>query len=74
MSSNVVAAFLDLGFLKAGTPLLTASMPVNAVVPDENARANKKTRARPLKVASGLISQLALSASMVAPWAMRIKA
>ena len=39
--SSVVAAFLLLGFLKAGTPLLIASMPVRAVVPEENARATR---------------------------------
>jgi len=32
-SSRVVAAFFDLGFLNAGTPLLIASTPVSAAQP-----------------------------------------
>ena len=44
-SSSVVAAFLDLGLRKAGTPLLIASTPVSAAHPDENARSSRK-RAR----------------------------
>ena len=47
ISSRVVAAFLLLGFWKAGTPLLIASTPVRAAQPDENARSIKKARARP---------------------------
>ncbi len=62
-----MAAFLDFGSLKAGTPLATASMPVRAVVPDENARATRKTRAAPVKEFSATISQLALSACRVSP-------
>jgi hypothetical protein len=61
-SSSVVAAFLDFGSLKAGTPLATASMPVNAVVPDENALATRKTRAIPVNDCSATTVQLALSA------------
>ena len=45
--ASVVAAFLLLGLRNAGTPLLMASMPVRAVVPDEKARAIRKTRAAP---------------------------
>ncbi len=45
--SKVVAAFLDLGFSKAGTPLLIASTPVSAAQPDENARAIRNTSANP---------------------------
>ena len=40
-SSRVVAAFFDFGFWKAGTPLLMASTPVSAVVPEVNARATR---------------------------------
>ncbi|SIM62367.1 Uncharacterised protein [Mycobacteroides abscessus subsp. abscessus] len=46
-SSNVVAALRDLGFRKAGTPLLIASTPVSAAHPDEKARATRKTSAKP---------------------------
>ena len=44
-SSSVVAAFLDLGLRKAGTPLEIASTPVSAAQPEENARASRKIRA-----------------------------
>ena len=47
-NNNVVAAFLLFGFLNAGTPFEIASTPVNAVQPEENARANKKIKARPV--------------------------
>ena len=47
-SSRVVAAFLLLGFLNAGTPLLIASTPVRAAQPEENARASRKTMASPV--------------------------
>ena len=42
---SVVAAFLDSGRRKAGTPLLMASTPVRATAPEENAlmRANSVT-------------------------------
>ena len=43
--TSVIPAFRDSGFLKVGTPLLTASMPVKAVHPDENARRSKSTTA-----------------------------
>ena len=46
--SSVVAALRDLGFRKAGTPLLIASTPVSAAHPEENARATRNTRARPM--------------------------
>ena len=45
--NNVVAALRDLGFRNAGTPLLIASTPVSAALPDENARATRKTNANP---------------------------
>ena len=70
----MVAAFLDFGLRNAGTPLLMASMPVSAVVPDENARAIRNTRAAPAKVASGLISHSADSASRTSPWNIRTPA
>ena len=46
-SSSVVAALRDFGFWNAGTPLLMASTPVSAAQPDENARATRKTNAKP---------------------------
>jgi hypothetical protein len=42
----VVAAFLDSGGRKAGTPLEMASTPVSAVQPEENAR-SRRNRVRP---------------------------
>ncbi|CAB4879550.1 unannotated protein [freshwater metagenome] len=69
--NSVVAAFLDLGGRNAGTPLETASMPVSAVVPDENARATTKTRANPANDASGMTCQSALSACISLPVASR---
>ena len=42
MMASVSAAFFALGFLNAGTPLLTASTPVNAVHPEANARMARK--------------------------------
>ena len=50
-SSSVVAAFLLLGFLKAGTPLEMASTPVRAAQPEENVRANSATMAKPVNAA-----------------------
>ena len=46
MSSSVVAAFLLLGFLKAGTPFEMASTPVSAAQPEEKARSRRKAMAR----------------------------
>ncbi len=61
-SSRVVAAFLLLGFLNAGTPLLIASTPVSAVQPEENARSTRKTVASPPKLLVAMTPKLALSA------------
>ena len=47
-SSKVVAAFLDFGFLKFGTPLLIASTPVSAAHPDEKVRASSMTTTNPM--------------------------
>src|SRR3954469_1194106 len=47
--ASVVAAFLLLGFWKAGTPLLIASTPVSAVQPEANDRRKRKASARPVK-------------------------
>ncbi len=69
--NRVVAAFLLFGLRNAGTPLAIASMPVRAVVPEENARATRKPRARPVNVLSGTIVQLALSATSASPCAIR---
>ena len=65
--SNVVAAFFDLGCWNAGTPLLIASTPVSAVVPEVNARATRYARASPVKLPSATTSQSALSAWSSAP-------
>ena len=46
--ASVVAAFLGLSGLNAGTPLLIASTPVSAVQPDANDRSSRKIRTRPL--------------------------
>ena len=48
MMVNVAAALRLLGGWKFGTPLLTASTPVRAVQPDENARRTSATSNRPL--------------------------
>lgn len=45
--SRVVAAFVLLGFLNAGTPLEMASTPVSAALPDEKARSSRKIMAKP---------------------------
>ena len=70
-SSSVVAALRDFGSWNAGTPLLIASTPVSAVVPEEKARATMNSRARPAKVSSGTISQSALGACSSSPCAIR---
>jgi hypothetical protein len=46
MRSRVVAAFLLLGFLNAGTPFEMASTPVSAAQPEENARSRRNAIAR----------------------------
>ena len=46
--SSVVAAFLLLGFLNAGTPLEIASTPVSAALPEENARIIRNAKANPV--------------------------
>ena len=43
MISRVAAAFLLLGGVNAGTPLLIASTPVSAVQPEANARRHSST-------------------------------
>jgi hypothetical protein len=43
IQARVRLAFFASGGLKAGTPLLTASMPVNVAHPEENARKTRKT-------------------------------
>ena len=44
---SVVAAFLDFGFLNAGTPLEIASTPVSAAEPEEKLFSSRKTSAKP---------------------------
>ena len=58
--NKVVAAFLLLGFLNAGTPLEIASTPVSALQPDEKALANRKIKAIPAKELCDTTSQSAL--------------
>ncbi len=48
MIASVAAAFLLLGGLKFGTPLLTASTPVSAVQPDAKARIASSRTTSPL--------------------------
>ena len=43
ITARVVAAFLACGLRNAGTPSAIASTPVNAVAPDENARAMRNS-------------------------------
>ncbi len=50
--SSVVAAFLLFGLRNAGTPFEIASTPVRAALPDEKARASRKTSARPVRLPS----------------------
>ena len=65
-SSSVVAAFLLLGFWKAGTPFEIASTPVSAAHPDEKARASSRISPTVVKGWSqpscGMIVRSALSA------------
>ena len=53
---SVVAAFLDAGGLKAVMPLLMASTPVRAVVPELNARSITNANAIPESVSTGTSS------------------
>ena len=66
--ASVVAALRDLGFRNAGTPLLIASTPVSAALPDENARATRNTSAKPrISPCSECISKPADSARSGVP-------
>ncbi|CAM5655644.1 hypothetical protein SCYAM73S_01770 [Streptomyces cyaneofuscatus] len=66
--ASVVAAFLDFGLRKAGTPLLIASTPVRAAQPEEKARRRRKTSAKPaMPWCSGLISNSEVGACIVSP-------
>ena len=47
MISRVTAALCGLGARNVGTPLLTASTPVNDVQPDAKARSSRMMRAAP---------------------------
>ena len=51
-SSRVVAAFLLFGLRNAGTPFEIASTPVSAALPEEKARASRKTSASPVRLPS----------------------
>ena len=70
---SVVAALRALGSWKEGTLFATTWMPVNAVVPDANARAIKKASAKPVEASAVTISHPALSACMVCPSAVRMR-
>ena len=67
MTPSVAAALRLFGFLKLGTPLLTASTPVKAVHPDANARSTTATSTRPLTLCSAWIPMLADSATGASP-------
>ena len=60
ISASVVAAFLDLGFLNAGTPLEIASTPVSAAEPEEKPFSSRKTSAKPVSDVSACMWKLAL--------------
>ena len=67
-NASVVAALRDFGLRNAGTPLLIASTPVSAALPDENARATRKTNAKPrISPCSECISKSADSARSGSP-------
>src|SRR3979411_2347794 len=70
--NRVVAAFLDLGFLNAGTPLLIASTPVSAAQPEEKARNSRKSSAKPPSPGdwAGIV-RFAVGACMLSPVAIR---
>ena len=53
MMARVAAALRAFGGLKLGTPLLTASTPVSAVQPEENARSTSATSSSPDDVVVG---------------------
>jgi len=71
MISRVVAAFLLLGFWKAGTPLLMASTPVSAVQPEANARKASSTVKMPPTCAVCSSGSVALSAAGMPPVSAR---
>ena len=64
ITTMVLAAFFDSGFLKAGTPLLTASTPESATAPDENARSSIMSPNDLVPLASSSASLLTLAGSM----------
>ncbi len=67
INPSVVAAFFDLGFLNAGTPLEMASTPVSAADPEEKLFSSRKTRAKPASEDSACRWKLALCAWTSAP-------
>jgi hypothetical protein len=67
-SSSVVAAFLDFGLRKAGTPLEIASTPVSAAAPWVKLRSTSSTSARPVNASpSATRRRSALSARTESP-------
>ncbi|GAA3023884.1 hypothetical protein GCM10020229_39020 [Kitasatospora albolonga] len=76
MAAMVVAAFLDFGARKAGTPLEIASTPVSAVQPEAKARRPSSSRAIPASASlpcSGVIPYPALAATGASPKASRTR-
>jgi hypothetical protein len=73
MTASVVAALRALGFLKLGTPLLTASTPVSAVHPDAKARSTSPTSSSPVTWCSASIPMGADSATGVSPTKVRVR-
>src|SRR5262245_16973881 len=74
MTANVDAALRPLGGLKFGTPLLTASTPVNAVQPWEKARSTSATASHPVACEAGSMPYEADSATGVSPAVARTAA
>ena len=70
MIASVAAALPALGRRKLGTPLLTASTPVSAVQPDENARSASPRTRRPDTWCSGVMAKPADSAVGASPVAI----
>ena len=67
MIPSVAAALRLFGFLKLGTPLLTASTPVNAVQPEANARSTTAASMSPPRLCSAWMPMPADSATGASP-------
>ena len=73
MMAKVAAALRLLGSLKLGTPLLTASTPVNAVQPEANARSTSARTTSPPACSSAWIPNDADSATGASPLTVRTR-